>query len=275
MVFEKTLECLWTARRSSQSILKISPGYSLGGLILKLKLQYFGHVMWRANSFEKTLMLGKIEGRRRRGWQGMRWLDGITDSMDISLCELRELVMNRAAWHDAVHWGRKESDTTERLNWTELMKHKLESRLPGEISKLRVEKLMILNLVLEKTLESPWTARRSNQSILTESVLNIHWKDWCWCWTCKTLATWCEELTHWKRPWCWERLKAREEEDYRGWDHWMASLTWWTWVCASSGSCWWTGNPAVLQSMTSQRVVHDWATELFTLQWGAHDLSHS
>ena len=105
------------------------------------------------------------------------------------------------------------------------------------------------------------TASRSNQSILEEISLNIHWEDWCWSWNSNTLATWCKELTHWKRPWCWEKLKAGGERDDRGWDGWMASLTWWTWVWVSSGCWWWTGRPGVLQSMGLQRVktwLSDW-----------------
>ena len=109
-----------------------------------------------------------------------------------------------------------------------------------------------------RLLKVPWTARRSNQSILNRSVLGVHWKDWCWSWNSNTLATSCEELTHWKRLWCWKGLGAGGEGDNRGWDGWMASPTQWTCIWVNSGSWWWTGSPGVLQFMGLQRVRHYW-----------------
>ena len=155
-MWRRLLRVPWTARRSNQSILKeISPGYSLEGMILKLKLQYFGHLMRRVDSLEKILMLGGIGGRSRRGWQRMRWLDGITDSMDMSLSELRELVMDREAWRAAVMGSQRvRHNWATKLNWTILCKAPFPSRLPHNTEQcslfytLSLCRLSIFNIVV-------------------------------------------------------------------------------------------------------------------------------
>ena len=122
---------------------------------------------------------------------------------------------------------------------------------------------MLLNHgVGEDTLEFLGLQRDTISSSWRRSVLGVHWKDWCWRWNSNNLATWCEELTHLKKPWCWESLRAGGEGDDRGWDDWMASPTQWTWVWVNSRSWWWTGRPGILWFMWSQRVSHDSATEL-------------
>ena len=135
-----------------------------------------------------------------------------------------------------------------------------------------LKNLCFWTVVLEKTLKGPLDSKdiQPTSQSQRKSVLNIHWKDWCW--SSNALATWCKELTHWKRPWCWERLRAGGEGDDRGWVGWMALPTWWTWVWASSGSWWRTGKLDMLQSMRSKRVGHNWMTELnwpdsFKLFW--------
>ena len=131
------------------------------------------------------------------------------------------------------------------------------------IKKAEHQRMMLLNCgVGEDSWESLGLQGDQTSQSLRKLVLNIRWKDWCWSWNSNPLATWCEELTHWKRPWCWERLKAGGEGDGRGWDGWMASPTQWTWVWVNSGSWGWTGKPGILQSMGSKRIGHDWATEL-------------
>ena len=129
--------------------------------------------------------------------------------------------------------------------------------------KMNPKELMLLNCgVGEDSWESPGLWGDPISPSYRRSVLGVHWKDWCWNWNSNPLATWCEELTHWKRPWCWERLKAGEEGDSRGWDVWTASPTQWRWVWVDSGSWRWTGRPGLLQSTGLQNIGHDWATEL-------------
>ena len=129
---------------------------------------------------------------------------------------------------------------------------------------LTLKNWRLRTVVLEKTRKSFGLQGEQTSQSKRKPTLNIHWKDWYWSWSSNTLATWCEELTHWRKPWCWERLKAGEGENW-GWGGWTASLTQWTWVWASSGIWWWTGKLGVLQSMGSHRVRPDWATEVSSI----------
>ena len=140
------------------------------------------------------------------------------------------------------------------------MKWYLNIYVISHIRKLSAKEMILLNCGAgRRLLIVPWTARRSNQSNLREISPEYSLEDWCWSWNSNTLATWCEELTHLKRPWCWERLKVEGEAGDRGWDGWMASPTPWTWVWVDSGSWWWTGRPGVLWFMGSKK--QGWATE--------------
>ena len=180
--------------------------------------------MWKAVSLEKTMILGKTEGRRRRAWQNMKWLDGITNSMDMSLIKV---------------WER----------WS--------TGKPGILQSMGVTK--------SKTQLSNWTTTTATSGSQhgpshpwqghVEEIWSKAWR--CWSWNSNTLATWCEELTHWKRPWCWERLKVGGEGNDRRWDGWMESPTQWTWVWASCGS-WW------MMESQSRTWVSDW-TELILI----------
>ena len=209
-------------------------------------------ILWppdvKSQLLEKTPMLGKTVGMRIRERQRTRWLDGITESMDMNSSKLQRW------WRT----GRPGVYGVTKHPWCLCHKADMTEQLNNNDQWQPPPPILLLMLYFNCLFHF--------QPYLLNTVScfhwTIHWKDWGWSWNSNTLAPWCKELTHLKRPWYWERLKGRGEGDDRGWDGWMASLTQWTCVWVNSRSWWWTGRSGVLWSMGSQRVGNDWATEL-------------
>ena len=269
--------------------------------MLKLKFQYFGYLMQRADSLEKTLIPGKIEGRKRRrqqGWDGWMaspilwawvwassgcwWWTGRPGVL--------QSVVSQKVRHD---WATELNCTALGRKAVTNLKSRLQSRditLPTKVHLVKANGFSSSHVwmweldckeschrridafelwCLEKTLEGSLDRKFKGVNLKRKSVLNIHWKDWCWSWSSNTLATWYEELTHLKRPWHWERLKAGGVGDVRGWEGCMTSLIQWAWVWFSSRSWWWTGKPGLLQSMGLQ--IRTWLSDWTELNVLSHD----
>ena len=290
--WRRLLRIPWTARRSNQTILKeITPEYSLEGLMLKLKRQYFDHLMQRADSFGKTLMLGKIE-RLRRGWQRIRWLDGITDSTDMDLGGLQELVMNREAWCAAVHGVTK--SWTQLSKWTELLGRKVMTNLDSILkstdltlpTKVCLVKAMVFPVVIygceswtikkaehrridafelwcwKRLLRVPWTAKRSNQSILQEISPGCSLEGLMLKLKLQYFGHLIQRADSLEKTLTLRKIEGRRR---RGWQRmrWLDGITdSMDMGRVDSRSQWWTGRPGTLQSMGSHRVRHDCVTEL-------------
>ena len=287
--WRRLLRVPWTAWRWNESLLKeINPEYSLEGLILKL--QYFGHSMWRAESLEKTLMLGKTESKMRKGGRG--WDGSIALLTQWTLSRLLNRGQRNLAGYSP--WGRKESDITERLSLTNIcwggafsayyvailicfLKRILSTDDLSHLGRVLKDRTNEAHQYIHKEIskeipgagEDSWESlgQRGDQTSGSsrKSTLNTHWKDWCWSFS--ILVIWCGWTTHWKCPWCWERLMAEGDESIRGWGDCMASLMQWTWTWANFGRWWGTERPGVLQSMGSQGVGHDWVTEQQGFVW--------